>query len=69
MSAFFFLGRGALLGTPSDKSCWGVDCGMEFEVGLCLRELKEEMNSIDWGDSPRRLLKCSAASCLERVVA
>lgn len=32
-------------------------------------ELKEEMNSIDCGDSPKRLLKCSAASALERVEA
>jgi hypothetical protein len=38
----------------------------EFDAGW-RRELKEDMNSIDAGDSPRRLLKCSAASCGGRV--
>ncbi len=30
---------------------------VDVEVGSCRRELKLEMNSIDCGDSPRRLLK------------
>lgn len=40
-----------------------------FAFGSDLRELKEEMNSITCGESPSMLLKCSAASFLERVEA
>ena len=38
-------------------------------VGSCRRELKEDMNSIHCGESPRRALKCSAASCFVSVEA
>jgi hypothetical protein len=45
------------LGTPEDSFDAGVACDFEVEAGSCRRELKEEINSIDRGDSPRRLLK------------
>lgn len=67
--AFFLGALRVLLGTPEDSDgCDEEDaCGLEF--GFCRRELKEDINSIDWGDSPNRLLKWSAASCLESVAA
>jgi hypothetical protein len=37
--------------------------------GSCRRELKEDIKSIDCADSPKRLVKCSEASGLERVEA
>jgi hypothetical protein len=59
--------------------CFRVDFGtsdgaealeeLAVVVGFWRRELKLEMNSMDCGDSPRRLLKWSAASCFERVAA
>jgi hypothetical protein len=58
-----------VLGTPENSFPCEVDCGFGLEGGSCRRELNEEMNSIDWGDSPSRLLKCSAASSLERLAA
>lgn len=58
-----------LFGTPEDSDDWDGGAGCGFAAGFCRRELKDEMNSIDWGDSPRRLLKCSAASCGESVAA
>ena len=67
--AFFFGALRVDLGTPEDSFACEVDCDFEFEDGSCRRELNEEMNSIDWGDSPSRLLKCSAASSLERLAA
>ncbi len=56
------------LGTPEDSFDGPEDCDLDSEIS-CLLELKEDMNSIDCGDSPRRLLKCSAASCFDRVLA
>lgn len=55
--AFFFAGLRMLLGTPelSFESCVASD--FDLEAGSCRRELKEDMNSIDCGVSPRRLLK------------
>jgi len=43
-----------LFGTPDDTF---EGCEFGVDVGSCLRELKEEINSIECGDSPRRLLK------------
>lgn len=56
-------------GTPDDSDGWDEDPACGFEFGFCRRELKDEMNSIDCGDSPSKLLKWSAASCLESVAA
>jgi hypothetical protein len=55
--AFFLAGLRVLLGTPEVSFDAGVACDFEVEAGSCRRELKEEINSIDCGDSPRRLLK------------
>jgi hypothetical protein len=60
------------LGTPvDDEDCEGACArgGVCEALGSLRRELKEDMNSIEAGDSPSRLLKCSAASCFERVAA
>lgn len=66
----FFLGVLRLvLGTP-DASFDGVAVrDVEAEAGSLRLELKEDINSMDWGDSPRRLLKWSAAPCFDSVVA
>ena len=53
-------------GTPG-SAAWEVDCDADDAVGSPRRELNDDINSIDCGDSPKRLLKCSAASCFERV--
>lgn len=58
-----------LLGTPEVSFEGGVACDFDVEAGSCRRELKEDMNSIDWGVSPRRLLKWSAASSFDNVAA
>ena len=59
-----------VLGTPDMSFDCVVDCGFEeVEAGSCRRALKVEMNSMDCGDSPRRLVKCSLASCFESVAA
>ena len=53
--AFFFFAARTGLGTPESDCVVCSDSG--FEAGSLRRELKEEMNSIDCGDSPRRFLK------------
>ena len=56
--AFFFFGPRVGLGTPAERSSCGVECELnEDRVGSLRRELNEDMNSIDWGDSPRMPLK------------
>lgn len=67
--AFFFAGLRMLLGTPEASFDAEVACDFEVEAGSCRRELKEEINSMDCGDSPSRLLKWSAASCFDNVAA
>ena len=70
MGAFFLGALRCVFGTPASEefTVWGAGVGFAG-VGACLRELKEDINSIDWGDSPRRLVKCDTASCFERVLA
>jgi hypothetical protein len=78
--AFFFFWPRCGLGTPSISlpcgvlelaeaypdpvPCAGADA---FALGSARRELKDEMNSMTCGESPSRLVKCSAASFLESV--
>lgn len=46
--AFFLGARRWVLGTPPSESVACVGGGLDFAgVGACLRELKEDMNSID----------------------
>lgn len=52
---FFFLSARAGRGTPESDCVVCSDSG--FEAGSLRRELKEAINSIDCGDSPRKLLK------------
>jgi hypothetical protein len=65
MGAFFFGCLRVGFGTPEDS----FDVAAGTEEGACRRELKDEMNSIDCGDSPSKLLKWSAASCFDNVEA
>ncbi len=85
MAGFFFLGPRWCLGTPpspaelwalpgagdgalaDDVAAAGFGCGLA--LGSARRELKVEMNSMTWGESPSMLLKCSAASSLDSVAA
>lgn len=67
--AFFFLGPRTGLGTLAERSSCACAEEEEVEAGSLRRELKEDMNSIDCGDSPRMPLKWSAALCLESVPA
>jgi hypothetical protein len=54
---FFFFGPRVGLGTPPDRSSCGV-CREEVGgLGSFRRALKEDMNSIDCGESPRMPLK------------
>lgn len=75
IGAFFFFGPRVDFGTPVDvEACADVCvcvciCGVDLTVGSCLLELNVDINSILPGDSPRRLLKCSAAAGLESVFA
>lgn len=65
---FFFFGPRRFLGTASiSELCPELGAVAEEVEGSARRALKEEMKSITWDESPRRLLKCSAASALERV--
>lgn len=57
----FFLGCLLLgLGTPEFSLDWDEEacaCGFDDDAGSLRRELKDEMNSIDCGESPRSCLK------------
>ena len=59
-NAFFFLDL-ELLGTPAIGSASADDCDiteLTDGIGASLRrELKEDINSTLWGESPSRLLK------------
>jgi hypothetical protein len=77
--AFFFFWPRCGLGTPSIS----LPCGVllaealpdvvpgvladAFAFGSARRELKDEINSMTCGESPSKLVKCSAASSFERV--
>jgi hypothetical protein len=59
------------LGTSDveDEEAAAEEDGVVEGFVSCRRALNVEMNSIDCGDSPSRLLKCSAASCFDNVEA
>ena len=63
MGGFFFTCFRIGFGTSDNEEGCAEEDGC---VESCRRALKVEMNSMDCGDSPRRLLKWSAASCLDK---
>lgn len=53
---------------PGPDPCAVADAGTTTgALGSALLELKDEINSMTWGESPSKLVKCSAASFLESV--